>query len=161
MSDDNQNPANENSAGFGKRRHLIVRAILLALIAAAIVRSSITTSLDSFTFDEAYHVGAGATYVQTGDFRLNPEQPPLTKLWVGAYVSMFGYQISPFRAYSDKGDERDFVEEDAYFRNDPDLLQTRARTAMFALNSLLILLFAAAAWRVFGHSARRAKTAWH
>ena len=132
------------------KHNVLFAAAIVFLIAAAIIRSSITTSLDSFTFDEAYHIGAGATYVQTRDFRLNPEQPPLTKLWVGAYVSLFGYQVSPFRSYSDKSDERDFVEEDAYFRNDPDVLQTRARTAMFALNGLLILFFAFAAWRVFG-----------
>ncbi|HKP69204.1 MAG TPA: hypothetical protein VJV05_07970, partial [Pyrinomonadaceae bacterium] len=111
---------------------------------------SIATSLDSFTYDEAYHVGAGAAYIKTGDFRLNPEQPPLTKLWVGAYVSSFGYQLSPYRPLPDKEAERDFVEQDAYFHNDPFALQTRARTAMFALNGILMLLLALSAWRVFG-----------
>ena len=132
------------------KRHAIFFIVVIALIAAAIVRSSITTSLDSFTFDEAYHVGAGVSYIKTGDFRLNPEQPPLTKLWVGAYVNFFGYEMSPFRSYSDKGDERAAVEEDAYFKNDADLLQHRTRTAMFALNSLLLVLFTFAVRRVFG-----------
>ena len=131
-------------------RQIIFFLLVIAIIAAAIIRSSITTSLDSFTYDEAYHVGAGVAYVRTGDFRLNPEQPPLTKLWVGAYVSLFGYELSPYRTFSDKEDERDFVEQDAYFKNDPFVLQTRARTAMFALNGILMLLFALAAWRVFG-----------
>jgi hypothetical protein len=140
-------------------RSLIFFVIILAIIAAAIVRSSITTSLDSFTFDEAYHIGAGAAYVKTGDFRLNPEQPPLTKLWVGAYVTILGYQMSPYRAFSDKSDERNFVEQDAYFNNDPFVLQTRARTAMFALNGLLILLFSIAAWRTFGPVVSLAATA--
>jgi hypothetical protein len=58
--------------------------------------------------------------------------------------------MSPFRSYADKGDERDAVEQDAYFKNDPDLLQTRTRTAMFALNGLLLLIFAFAVRRVFG-----------
>jgi hypothetical protein len=132
-----------------KQRAIIVAAIVF-VIAGAIVRSSITTRLDSFTYDEAYHIGAGASYIQTGDFRLNPEQPPLTKLWVGAYVTLCGYEVSPFRAFADKEDERDFVEKDAYFKNDPFVLQSRARTAMVALNGLLIFLFALAAWRVFG-----------
>src|SRR6476469_3929641 len=133
-------------AQSSRRRGLIFFVVIVALIAAAIVRSSITTSLDSFTYDEAYHVGAGVAYVRTGDFRLNPEQPPLTKLWVGAYVSILGYELSPYRTFSDKEDERDFVEQDAYFKNDPFVLQTRARTAMFALNGILMLLFALAAW---------------
>jgi len=131
-------------------RTVLFSAAIVLLIAAAIVRSSIATSLDSFTFDEAYHVGAGAAYIQTGDFRLNPEQPPLTKLWTGAYVTILGYQLSPYRSFADKSDERDFVEDDAYFHNDPFVLQTRARTAMFALNGLLMLCFAFAIWRVFG-----------
>ncbi|HEX6124243.1 MAG TPA: hypothetical protein VFZ23_02610, partial [Pyrinomonadaceae bacterium] len=118
--------------------------------AGAIIRSAITTSLDSFTFDEAYHVGAGASYIQTGDLRLNPEQPPLTKLWVGSYVTMLGYAMSPFRSYADKNDERKAVEEDAYFKNDPEVLQQRTRTAMFGLNALLIFIFALAVRRVFG-----------
>ena len=137
-------------APYSVKRHAIFFAIIIALIAAAIIRSSIATSLDSFTFDEAYHVGAGAAYVQTGDFRLNPEQPPLTKLWTGAYVTLLGYHLSPYRAFSDKSDERDFVEEDAYVNNDPFVLQSRARAAMFALNALLMFCFALAARKVFG-----------
>ncbi|MEP6705123.1 MAG: phospholipid carrier-dependent glycosyltransferase, partial [Acidobacteriota bacterium] len=132
--------------------------IVFALIAAGIIRSSIATSLDSFTFDEAYHVGAGAAYIQTGDFRLNPEQPPLTKLWTGAYVTMLGYHVSPYRPFADKSDERDWVEVDAYQNNDPFLLQARARTAMFALNGLLLFCFALAARRVFGDTVAIAAT---
>ena len=139
-----------NSDPGGARRHLAFFAIIVCLIAAAIIRSSITTSLDSFTFDEAYHVGAGAAYVQTGDFRLNPEQPPLTKLWTGAYATLLGYHLSPYRTFADKSDERDFVENDAYFNNDPFVLQSRARAAMFALNGLLLFCFALATRKVFG-----------
>ena len=51
--------------------------LLLLLVAGAIVRSAITTRLDGFTIDEAYHIAAGASYVRLGDFRINPEQPPL------------------------------------------------------------------------------------
>lgn len=131
-------------------RQAIFFLSLAVIIAAAIIRSSIATSLDSFTFDEAYHVGAGASYIQTGDFRLNPEQPPLTKIWVGAYVTLLGYEMSPFRAYTDKGDEREAVEQDAYFKNEPDILQERTRTAMFALNGMLLLFLALAVWRLFG-----------
>ncbi len=132
------------------KRHTIFFACVLGLTVAAIVRSSIATSLDSFTYDEAYHIGAGAVHIRTGDFRLNPEQPPLTKLWVGAYVAALGYNTSPLRAFADKEDERNFVEVDAYENNDPVLLQSRARAAMFALNGLLLLLFGLAVRRLFG-----------
>ena len=131
-------------------RMLLVAAVLLLIIALAIIRSCIATGLDSFTFDEAYHIGSGAFYAQTGDFRLNPEQPPLIKLWSGTYATVKGYKIAPFRAFADKSDERDFVEQNAYVNNDPFVLQRQARTAMFALNGLLIFLFALAVWRVLG-----------
>ncbi len=134
----------------GAKRHLIFFLVLLALIGGAILRSSIATSLDSFTLDEGYHIGAGTAYVRTGDFRLNPEHPPLVKLWVGAFIAAQGFQLSDFRAFDDKYDERRFVETEVYVNNDPDLIQARSRTAMFALNGLLLFLFALAVRRIFG-----------
>ena len=84
------------------------------------------------------------------DFRINPEHPPLVKLWVGAIISAAGFHLSPFREMHDKGDERDFAEEDIYRRNDPDLVQRQARRAMWALNALLLVGFTLALRRVFG-----------
>jgi hypothetical protein len=132
------------------RRRLIFFLMLFGLIGCAVVRSSVATRLDSFTYDEAYHIGAGAAYVQTGDFRLNPEQPPVVKMWVGAFVSSRGFQLSPYFAFQDKKKEREAVETDVYFNNDPDTVQRRSRAAMFALNGLLLFLFAIASRRVYG-----------
>ena len=142
-----------------RRRHAVFLLLIVAIIFAAIVRSSIATSLDSFTIDEAYHIGAGAAYVQTGDFRLNPEHPPLVKLWVGAYVSTLGYHLEPYRPLNDKASERAFVEENVFITNDPDVIQKRSRVAMFALNGLLLFLFAVAARHVFGGIIALAATA--
>jgi len=125
-------------------------AVLLLLIAAAIVRSVIATRLDGFTIDEAYHIAAGVYYVRLGDFRINPEHPPLIKLWVGSFIALTGFNASPLRAFSDKQDERTFSEEDVYLRNDPDAVQKRARVAMFTLNGLLLVAMAFAARRAFG-----------
>ncbi|MEZ0484964.1 hypothetical protein [Fibrella aquatica] len=122
----------------------------LLLIVGGIVRSNWATRLDSYTFDEAYHIMAGASYVKTDSFRINPEHPPLTKLWVGKVVLMNGYKVSPFRPLQDKIDERKFAEEDVYLKNNPDLVQQHARLAMFALNGLLLLAFALMARRVLG-----------
>jgi hypothetical protein len=140
--------------------NVIFFAAIIAVIAAAIFRSAIATSLDSFTIDEAYHIGAGAAYVQTGDFRLNPEHPPLVKLWVGAFVSGWGYSLSPYRELADKGDERQFVEKDVYLSNDPDVIQSRSRAAMFALNGMLLFLFATAVRHVFGEIVAMAAVAY-
>jgi hypothetical protein len=137
-------------ARFSIRRPGIFLLLVSALVGGAIIRSDLTTRTDSFTFDEAYHIGAAASYVKTGDYRLNPEHPPLVKLWVGAFVAAGGFTLTPFRNFHDKSDERQFAERDVYFSNDPDLVQARARTAMFVLNGMLMILFALAARRVFG-----------
>jgi hypothetical protein len=72
-----------SSPPSGKRRQVIFFAAAIALILAAVLRSSLATRLDGFTMDEAYHITAGVSYWRTGDYRLNPEHPPLVKLWVG------------------------------------------------------------------------------
>jgi hypothetical protein len=69
-------------------------------------RSAIATRLDGFTMDEAYHIAAGASYLRFGDFRLNPEHPPLVKLWVGTVMAVTGFHLDPLRRFSDKLDER-------------------------------------------------------
>ncbi|GAB2542682.1 hypothetical protein GCM10027085_37340 [Spirosoma aerophilum] len=95
---------------------------------------------------------AGASYAQTGSFRINPEHPPLTKLIVGKWVLLNGYKLAPFRPLSDKQDERKFAEQDVYQKNDPERVQHQARTAMFVLNSLLLLLVTVMLGRIVGSS---------
>ena len=124
--------------------------ILLALVGGAIVRSSIATRLDGFTIDEAYHIAAGVSYVRHADFRINPEHPPLVKLWVGSLISATGFRLSSIRPFTDKEDERNFTEEDVYLNNDFNSVQRRARIAMWTLNGLLLLTLAFAMRRTFG-----------
>ena len=57
--------------------------LLLLLAGLAVLRSAHGTRLDSFTIDEPWHIVAGTEYIRGGDYRLNPEHPPLVKLWVG------------------------------------------------------------------------------
>lgn len=120
------------------------------LILGSIVRSNWATRLDSFTLDEAYHIMAGASYAGTGSFRINPEHPPLTKLWVGEVVLRNGYKLPPFKALNDKREERRFAEENVYLTNDPVAVQQQARWAMFALNGFLLLLFTVMARQTLG-----------
>jgi hypothetical protein len=114
------------------------------------LRSAIATRLDGFTIDEAYHIAAGVDYMRLGDFRINPEHPPLIKLWVGSFVAPSGFTASALRSFSDKQDERTFAEKDVYLHNDPDAVQRRARIAMFALNGLLLVALGFSARRSFG-----------
>jgi len=123
--------------------------LALLLVSLGIVRSAITTRLDGFTIDEAYHIAAGVSYVRQGDFRINPEHPPLVKLWVGSVIAATGFRMGPLRKFTDKPDERDFTEGSVFRQNDPDLVQSRARSAMFALNGLLLIAVAFALERAF------------
>lgn len=132
-------------------RTLVLGALLLiALVLLAILRSHAGTRLDSFTIDEPWHIVAGASYVQTGDWRINPEHPPLTKLWMGALMPSSMLALRPFEPLIDKAQEREWVERIVYLDNDALAVQQRARLAMFAFNGLLLLLAGLLVWRVFG-----------
>lgn len=122
---------------------------VLVLVGLGILRSAVTTRLDGFTIDEAYHIAAGVSYVRYHDFRINPEHPPLVKLWVGSIISATGFQLGPLRQFSDKPDERSFTEGAVFRENDPASVQRRARVAMFVLNSLLLISLAFALRRIF------------
>jgi hypothetical protein len=45
---------------------------------------------DSATFDETAHIAAGVAYAERGDFRLNPEHPPLVKYLSGSALVLTG-----------------------------------------------------------------------
>jgi hypothetical protein len=121
----------------------------LLLVVAAAVRSLLATRFDGFTIDEPYHINSGVVYVTHGDFRLNPEQPPLVKLWAGAFVAP-RYHPPPFRPLDRKMDERDFHESALFLKNDPEAVQRRARVAMILFNALSLAALAFAARRAFG-----------
>ena len=103
--------------------------LLLVLVALAQWRSWHGTQLDSLTVDEAWHIVAGVEYAREGDFRLNPEHPPLTKRWVGAWMPD-SFRLRPKAPLSGKGAERDFVEETLYDDNDFRAAQRSAHAAM-------------------------------
>jgi hypothetical protein len=124
--------------------------LLAAILGGGILRSVVATRLDDLMMDENYHIVAGASYVQRADFRINPEHPPLVKLWVGSFVSAAGFHLDSFREFHDKGDERDFVDDDFYLHNDPDLIQRTAHIAMWIFNGILLVFFGVAVRRLLG-----------
>ena len=125
----------------------------LLLVALAILRSAIATRLDGFTLDEPYHIAAGVSYVRYHDFRINPEHPPLVKLWVGSVIAATEFRLDPLQQFNDKPDERHFTQRSVFRQNDPNSVQRRARTAMYALNGLLLLALALALERLFNAGA--------
>lgn len=55
--------------------------LALSLLALLLLQGLIFIGESSQTSDEAAHLAAGYSYLTTGDFRLNPEHPPLIKEW--------------------------------------------------------------------------------
>jgi dolichyl-phosphate-mannose-protein mannosyltransferase len=124
--------------------------LAVALIVAGVFRSAWATRLDGFTVDEPWHVTAGVAYLRTGEYYLNPEHPPLVKLVAALAAPRSAFQFTKPSSLHDKTEERKFVEEIIYTHNDADKVQSRVRVVMYVFNGLLLLLFAAAAFRVFG-----------
>jgi hypothetical protein len=124
-------------------------AILISILLFAIVRSWYGTQLDSLANDEPYHIVSGAYYAQTGDFRLNPEHPPLSKIWVGLWNSD-NLKLRPFEPLKDKYEERKWLQEIIFYDNDDLLSQQRSRWAMYSFHFMLGLLIALLVWHIFG-----------
>lgn len=138
------------AAAFWQRRRGVVEIAAVALLALlAIGRSQLGTRLDGVTVDEPWHIVAGVEYVRSGDFRLNPEHPPLAKLWVGAAMPD-SFRLRPKGPLGEKSAERNLVEETFFYDNDFRGAQRRARLAMFAFHFLLLVAIGLLSCRAFG-----------
>jgi Dolichyl-phosphate-mannose-protein mannosyltransferase len=120
------------------------------LLALALGHSLWATSLDGFTIDEPYHIAAGASYVRWGDYRLNPEHPPLVKLIAGLFVPPSVLHLGPLRLLSEKNEERTYTQKAVFLDSDSDRVHLRARVALFAFNTLLLGALGWLLWRIFG-----------
>ena len=123
--------------------------VLLAILALGVLRSSAGSRLDSFTVDEPWHIVAGTSYARSGDFSLNPEHPPLIKLWVGSAMPK-DFHLESHGVLSEKAQEREWVEKTMFKDNDPRRAQARARAAMYALNGTLAFVLGLLLWRACG-----------
>lgn len=81
---------------------------LFALLAVLSMRSK------SPTFDETTHLAAGISYVQTGDYRMNPEHPALPKLLAGIAATIAGANARAEGEAWDRGEQWDFARETLY-----------------------------------------------
>lgn len=124
-------------------------AVLQLLVGLTVLRSQVGTHLDSFTVDEPWHIMAGTSYARTGDFHLNPEHPPLVKLWVGALMPA-DFKLRTPAVLIEKAQERSWVEETMFKDNDAARAQSYSRAAMWSLNGLLIFVLGLLLWRACG-----------
>jgi hypothetical protein len=123
---------------------------LLLLLAFALGHSLWATSLDGFTIDEPYHIAAGASYLRWGDYRLNPEHPPLVKLIAGLSVPPSVLHLGPLQLLKEKGQERQYTQKAVFLDSDSNRIHRRVRVALLVFNTLLLAILGWLLWRVFG-----------
>jgi 4-amino-4-deoxy-L-arabinose transferase-like glycosyltransferase len=81
----------------GRRMRMPLQFWLITFGVLAVVFALQVTSAvqESQTHDEAAHIAAGYSYWTTGDFRLNPEHPPLSKLLASLPLLLFRPTLTP------------------------------------------------------------------
>jgi 4-amino-4-deoxy-L-arabinose transferase-like glycosyltransferase len=127
--------------------HLPV-VFLLGLMAAVQITSSVQ---ESQTYDEGMHLAAGLSYLKEGDYRMNPEHPPLGKLLSALPVLFTSARLPVEHPSWGNRQQFEFAQEFLYKNNltaDQLLLLGRLPTMV-----LTMLLGAALAWwtrREFG-----------
>src|SRR3989338_1856080 len=72
------------------------KKISILIVLVAVVLSVTSLWDDSFIVDEVPHIGAGYSYVAKGDFRLNPEHPPLAKDLAGIALKFLDLKHEAF-----------------------------------------------------------------
>jgi 4-amino-4-deoxy-L-arabinose transferase-like glycosyltransferase len=137
------------------------RAALAALLLAAAGALSFASALtESFTTDEPSHLTAGASYLATGDFRLNPEHPVLAKMWAALPL-----RFVPHRPFSTDlkgwsyGGTADVAIDWLEAQNDGNRLLRAPRAMMVVLYLALCLAVGRTAQRLFGPEAGLLATA--
>ena len=127
----------------------VIFALLLLIIAFTSMRQK------NVTFDECDHLPAGYSYVAFGDFRLNPEHPPLVKALAGLPL-----RFMKAKAKADTNDptwknrqEWDFGLKFLYEWNDADRMLFWGRAPMVLLSLLIGLGIYCCAWELYGAKA--------
>ncbi len=114
------------------------RAAAFLFLAAFVVQAVASMRLLSASSDETTHLPAGYTYLATGDFRLNPQHPPLAKIL--AAVPLLA--LAPKLDLDDPSWVHDPPDEWAFgqrflYTNDADRLLFWGRLPMVGLGLLL------------------------
>jgi hypothetical protein len=76
--------------GLKKRKPKIIFATVILLLAMMAVLAGGAARRESVTIDEVAHTGAGVSYLQKLDLRMNEEHPPLAKVWAALPLVLRG-----------------------------------------------------------------------
>ncbi|MFI5182230.1 MAG: hypothetical protein ACHQPI_12655 [Thermoanaerobaculia bacterium] len=131
------------------RRQLAACVLGLLVLSAALSWGSART--ESLTLDEPVHLTAGMSYLATGDFRLNPEHPPLAKVW--AALPLVFVPHAAFDPGCDGFADGDAVEVARDWlgkRNDGASLGQVPRAAMLLLTAAFLAAVTFTIHRLFG-----------
>jgi hypothetical protein len=129
------------------------KAILAAGVALYVVLAVSSLRQKSATFDEGAHLPAGYTYWALGDYRLNPEHPPLVKLLAAAPLRALPVTMHEDDAAWIARRQWELGRRFLYHWNDADRLLLYGRLPIVLLGALLAALTYAATHRLFGPAA--------
>ena len=127
---------------------------VLAVVAATSVLSGWGAFTDSITADEGQHLASGYAALKFGDFRVNPEHPPLAKVW--AALPLMGRDVvwpDPSDPGWRQGQHLHMAIRWLQRLNDGQSLVVPARLAMLVFPALLVAAVFVAGWRLFGPAA--------
>ncbi len=121
---------------------------LLGAMAGAMLRA---TLLECQTWDEGMHLAAGYSYLKTGQFKLNPEHPPLVKLLAALPLLLLQPELPTQHPSWAKADQSQFAVQFMYGNRVPaDTILFWGRSVMIVLTLLLGLAIALWTRRTFG-----------
>jgi hypothetical protein len=106
----------------------------------------------SATWDEPQQLVSGYAALKLGNYRLDPEHPPFTRMWAALPLVFMGdARLQSTRASWQAGDAYEFGHEFLYLDNDADRLLNRARFMIVLLGIGLGVLLFAWARELFGY----------
>ena len=113
--------------------------LLVALLGAVFFQEFCSLSYLTAAADEPAHLPAGYTYWKTGDFRLNPEHPPLIKLLAALPIVLF---MDPVVKWEDPNWTKDPPDQTAFgvrflYSNNADEMLFWGRLPVVLLSVLL------------------------
>jgi hypothetical protein len=136
----------------------VTRATLgtgLALVVFFLIQGALFISANAPTYDEAMHLASGYSHLATGDFRLEPQNPPLLKQYLA--LPLFFFHRLPFR--TDTQNWRDgldfFVGQDFLYHSPlpADRMLWLARLPNLSMGALLVVVIGWWAFRLWGTKA--------
>jgi Dolichyl-phosphate-mannose-protein mannosyltransferase len=151
-------------------RRLPHRTIVPALLVLFVAVGTVSMWNDSATFDETPHLAAGVSYIERGDFRMNPEHPPLAKVIAAVPLVALSRTGADYGSAAWTGQDagngtREGANEwifgfdmlngprEAAARRDPAVRLRPARLAMLVLGALLCLAVYGWSREMFGRDA--------